>query len=255
MSGSKNKKSRGHSLSYKSTKALEKELAKYNRRIDQLKTIQIARQAELDLIRNDPQAWLATQNIGKRTNVKNFIENKKKELATKVTRLDILLMKAEGGKITQAMFDYGGDRGIFRKQGKNFIETFNLVKPDGDPYVVGDDYIPTDKDRFTLIENIEELIDDREFAQELRNADNTPSPNFPQITIQDPNNKYKKITIDKEDYLSGTDFRDEQKVLDNALIEQLKINQNQLLNNASKSDLTKSLTIESVQNFDKFGYK
>ena len=255
MSGSKNKKSRGHSLSYKSTKALEKELAKYNRRIDQLKTIQIARQAELDLIRNDPQAWLATQNIGKRTNVKNFIENKKKELATKVTRLDILLMKAEGGKITQAMFDYGGDLGIFRKQGKNFIETFNLVKPDGDPYVVGDDYIPTDKDRFTLIENIEDIIDDREFAQELRNADNTPSPNFPQITIQDPNNKYKKITIDKEDYLSGTDFRDEQKVLDNALIEQLKINQNQLLNNASKSDLTKSLTIESVQNFDKFGYK
>ena len=255
MSGSKNKKSRGHSLSYKSTKALEKELAKYNRRIDQLKTIQIARQAELDLIRNDPQAWLATQNIGKRTNVKNFIENKKKELATKVTRLDILLMKAEGGKITQAMFDYGGDLGIFRKQGKNFIETFNLVKPDGDPYVVGDDYIPTDKDRFTLIENIEDIIDDREFAQELRNADNTPSPNFPQITVQDPNNKYKKITIDKEDYLSGTDFRDEQKVLDNALIEQLKINQNQLLNNASKSDLTKSLTIESVQNFDKFGYK
>ena len=249
---SKNKKSK---TTYKSTEQLEKNLASYYRRIDQLKTIQIARQAELDLIRNDPQAWLATQNIGKRTNVKNFIENKKKELATKVTRLDILLMKAEGGKITQAMFDYGGDLGIFRKQGKNFIETFNLVKPDGDPYVVGDDYIPTDKDRFTLIENIEELIDDREFAQELRNADNTPSPNFPQITVQDPNNKYKKITIDKEDYLSGTDFRDEQKVLDNALIEQLKINQNQLLNNASKSDLTKSLTIESVQNFDKFGYK
>ena len=249
---SKNKKSK---TTYKSTEQLEKDLASYYRRIDQLKTIQIARQAELDLIRNDPQAWLATQNIGKRTNVKNFIENKKKELATKVTRLDILLMKAEGGKITQAMFDYGGDLGIFRKQGKNFIETFELVKPDGDPYVVGDDYIPTDKDRFTLIENIENIIDDREFAQELRNADDTPSKDFPRITVQDPNNKYKKITIDKEDYLSGTDFRDEQKVLDNALIEQLKINQNQLLNNASKSDLTKSLTIESVQNFDKFGYK
>ena len=249
---SKNKKSK---TTYKSTEQLEKDLASYYRRIDQLKTIQIARQAELDLIRNDPQAWLATQNIGKRTNVKNFIENKKKELATKVTRLDILLMKAEGGKITQAMFDYGGDLGIFRKQGKNFIETFELVKPDGDPYVVGDDYIPTDKDRFTLIENIENIIDDREFAQELRNADDTPSKDFPRITVQDPNNKYKTITIDKEDYLSGTDFRDEQKVLDNALIEQLKINQNQLLNNASKSDLTKSLTIESVQNFDKFGYK
>ena len=255
MSGSKNKKSRGHSLSYKSTKALEKELAKYNRRIDQLKTIQIARQAELDLIRNDPEAWFASKGWGKNVNKQKEINKRKEELAAKVARLDILLMKAEGGKITQSMFDYGGDLGIFRKQGKNFIETFNLVKPDGDPYVVGDDYIPTDKDRFTLIENIEELIDDREFAQELRNADNTPSPNFPQITVQDPNNKYKKITIDKEDYLSGTDFRDEQKVLDNALIEQLKINQNQLLNNASKSDLTKSLTIESVQNFDKFGYK
>ena len=192
---SKNKKSK---TTYKSTEQLEKNLASYYRRIDQLKTIQIARQAELDLIRNDPQAWLATQNIGKRTNVKNFIENKKKELATKVTRLDILLMKAEGGKITQAMFDYGGDLGIFRKQGKNFIETFNLVKPDGDPYVVGDDYIPTDKDRFTLIENIEELIDDREFAQELRNTDDTPSKDFPRITVQDPNNKYKKITIDNE---------------------------------------------------------
>ena len=164
-------------------------------------------------------------------------------------------MKAEGCKITQSMFDY--KRGSLKGPGEeSLLEAFDLdKKPNGDPYVVGDDYIPTDKDRFTLIENIEELIDDREFAQELRNADNTPSPNFPQITIQDPNNKYKKITIDKEDYLSGTDFRDEQKVLDNALIEQLKINQNQLLNNASKSDLTKSLTIESVQNFDKFGYK
>ena len=250
---SKNKKSK---TTYKSTEQLEKDLASYYRRIDQLKTIQIARQAELDLIRNDPQAWLATQNIGKRTNVKNFIENKKKDLATKVTRLDVLLMKAEGGKITQGMFDYGGDYpGLFRKKGKNFIETFKIVKPNGEAYAVGEDYIPTDEDRFTLIENIEDILDTREFAEEIRNADNTPSKDFPKITITDPNNKYKKITVDKQDYLEGTDFRDEQQVLDNALIEQLKINQNQLLNNASKSDLTKSLTIESVQNFDEFGYK
>ena len=248
---SKNKKSRGNSLSYKSSEKLEKKLASYYRRIDQLKTIQIARQAELDLIRNDPDAWLRTQNIGKRTNVEEYIKNKKKELATKVTRLDILLMKAEGGKITQSMFDYGGDLGIFRKKGKNFIETFELKKPNGDSYVVGEDYIPTDKDRFTLIENIEELIDDREFAEELRNTDDTRSKDFPEIIVQDPNNKYKKIKIDKQDYYEGTDFRDEQKVLDNALIESLKINQSQLLNNASKSDLT----IQNVQNFDKFGYK
>ena len=240
---------------YVKTETLEKTLAKYYRRIDQLKTIQIARQAELDLIRNDPDAWLKTQNIGKRTNVKEYIKNKKKELATKVTRLDILLMKAEGGKITQSMFDYGGDLGIFRKKGESFIETFDLVKPNGDPYVVGDDYIPTDKDRFTLIENLENLIDDRQFAEELRNTDDTRSKDFPEIIVQDPNNKYKKIKIDKQDYYEGTDFRDEQKVLDKALIEELKIKQNQMLNNSSKSDLTKQLTIESVQNFDKFGYK
>ena len=163
-------------------------------------------------------------------------------------------MKAEGGKITQSMFDY--KRGSLKGPGeKSLLQEFKLVKPDGEAYVVGDDYIPTDKDRFTLIENIEDLLDDREFAEELRNADNTPSKDFPQITIRDPNNKYKTIKVDKQDYLEGTDFRNEQKVLDNRLIEELKINQNQLLNNSSKSDLTKSLTIESVQNFDKFGYK
>ena len=58
---SKNKKSRGNSLSYKSSEKLEKKLASYYRRIDQLKTIQIARQAELDLVRNDPNAWFASK--------------------------------------------------------------------------------------------------------------------------------------------------------------------------------------------------
>ena len=254
VSGSKNKKSRGYSKTYKSTEKLEKELAKYNRRIDQLKTIQIARQAELDLIRNDPNAWFASKAWGKNVNKQKEIDKRKEELAAKVTRLDILLMKAEGGKITQGMFDY--TRGRLKKPGeKSLLEKFELVKPNGEAYVVGDDYIPTDEDRFTLIENIEDILDDREFAKELRNADNTPSPNFPQITIQDPNNKYKTIKIDKQDYLEGTDFRNEQQVIDNRLIEELKINQNQILNNSSKSDLTKSLTIESVQNFDKFGYK
>ena len=253
---SKNKKSRGNSLSYKSSEKLEKKLASYYRRIDQLKTIQIARQAELDLVRNDPNAWFASKTWGKNVNKQEEINKAKKDLATKVTRLDVLLMKAEGGKITQGMFDYGGDYpGLFRKKGKNFIETFKIVKPNGEAYAVGEDYIPTDEDRFTLIENIEDILDTREFAEEIRNADNTPSKDFPKITITDPNNKYKKITVDKQDYLEGTDFRDEQQVLDNALIEQLKINQNQLLNNATKSDLTKSLTIESVQNFDEFGYK
>lgn len=257
---SKNKQTRGYSsnkLNYKKTEILEKKLASYYRRIDQLKTIQIARQAELDLIRNDPQAWLATQTIGRRTNVDQLIANKKEELAAKVARLDILLMKAEGGKITQSMFDY--KRGALKGPNeKSLLEAFEIkLNPDGDPYVVGDDYIPTDGDRFTLIETIEDILDDREFAEELRNLDNTPSKDFPQITIQDPNssNPNKTIKVDKQDYLEGTDFRNEQQVLDNHLIEELKIKQNQLLNNNSKSDLTKQLTIENVQNFDKFGYK
>ena len=121
------------------------------------------------------------------------------------------------------------------------METFNLVKPDGEKYVVGDDYIPSDNDRFTLIENIETIISNREIEE----ADNTPSKDFPQITVKDPNNEYKTITIDKEDYLSGTDFRNEQTVLDNRILNELKIKQKQIDSGESKSNLTKQLTIQN----------
>ena len=47
--------------------------------------------------------------------------------------------------------------------------------------------------------------------------------------------------MDKEDYLSGTDFRDEQEVLDSLLLDKLRI---QKQNVESKSDLTKQLTIQ-----------
>lgn len=234
---SNNKKARN----FKTTEQLQKTLDGYNRRINQLKIIQLQRRAELDLIMKQPKAWLATQNIGKRTNVADYIEKHKKILSGKVARIDILLMKAEGGKITQSMFDYGGKTNFFGADGKNFMETFNLVKPDGEKYVVGDDYIPTDNDRFTLIENIETIIGNREIEE----ADNTPSKDFPQITVQDPNNKYKTITIDKEDYLSGTDFRDEQSVLDNRILNELKIKQKQIDSGESKSNLTKQLTIQN----------
>ena len=99
---SNNKKARN----FKTTEQLQKTLDGYNRRINQLKIIQLQRRAELDLIMKQPKAWLATQNIGKRTNVADYIEKHKKILSGKVARIDILLMKAEGGKITQSMFDY-----------------------------------------------------------------------------------------------------------------------------------------------------
>ena len=43
------------------SKMLEERLAKYNRRINQLKTIQLKRQTELNLIVNQPEAWIRSQ--------------------------------------------------------------------------------------------------------------------------------------------------------------------------------------------------
>ena len=223
------------------TETLEKRLDKYNRRIDQLKTIQLKRQTELQLIMNQPEAWIRSQNWGPRVTEKGklaALENRKEELSAKNVRLDILLMKAEGGKITQGMFDY--TRGKLKGPGdKSLLERFNLLKPDGTAYVVGDDYIPTDTDRATLIENLEEILEERELNEELGYKEEKSSMST--VEIKDPKNKFKTITMDKEDYLSGTDFRNEQEVIDSLLLDKLRI---QKENVESKIDLTKQLTIQ-----------
>ena len=222
-----------------STETLEKRLAKYNRRINQLKTIQLKRQTELQLIMNQPEAWIRSQNWGSRVTEKGKLaklEERKEELSAKNVRLDILLMKAEGGKITQGMFDY--QRGELKQKGKkSLLEEFKLVKPNGEAYVVGDTYIPIDTDRFSLIENIEEILEERELNEELGYKKEKSS--MPTVEIKDPKNK--TITMDKEDYLSGTDFRDEQQVIDSLLLDKLRI---QKENVESKIDLTKQLTIQ-----------
>ena len=137
------------------------------------------------------------------------------------------------------MFDYGENNNIFTTSGKNFMERFNLVKPNGESYAVGDTYIPTDNDRVTLIENLEDILDQREIAE----TDNTPSANFPTVTITDPNNKYKTIEIDQEDYYSGTDFGNEDAAIDSSWANKLRIQQIQRENNETKLNLTKELTI------------
>ena len=221
------------------TETLKERLDKYNRRIDQLKTIQLQRQTELQLIMNQPEAWIRSQNWGSRVTEKGklaALEKRKEELSAKNVRLDILLMKAEGGKITQGMFDY--TRGKLKgPSDKSLLERFNLLKPDGSAYVVGDTYIPTDTDRATLIENIEEILADRELGVEKEQ----PNKDFPTIEVKNPKNQNKTITMDKEDYLSGTDFRDEQQVIDSLLLDKLRI---QKENVESKIDLTKQLTIQ-----------
>ena len=234
---SNNKKKR----TYVSTETLEKNLEKYNRRINQLKTIQLQRQTELQLIMNQPEAWIRSKTWGSRVTEKDklaALEKRKEELSAKNVRLDILLMKAEGGKITQGMFDY--TRGRLKGPGdKSLLERFNLLKPDGTAYVVGDDYIPTDTDRATLIENLEEILEERELNEELGYKEEKSSMST--VEIKDPKNKFKTITMDKEDYLSGTDFRDEQQVIDSLLLDKLRI---QKENVESKIDLTKQLTIQ-----------
>ena len=222
------------------TETLKERLDKYNRRIDQLKTIQLKRQTELQLIMNQPEAWIRSQNWAKNASSKDkqdALEKRKEWLSQKNVRLDILLMKAEGGKITQGMFDYGRSGLIGDTKNKNFIQTFNLKKADGSDYVVGDTYVPLDTDRATLIENIEEIIEDRELGIEKEQ----PNKDFPTIEVKDPKNQNKTVTMDKEDYLSGTDFRDEQQVIDSLLLDKLRI---QKENVESKIDLTKQLTIQ-----------
>ena len=224
------------------TETLEQRLAKYNRRIDQLKTIQLQRQTELQLIMNQPEAWIRSQNWAKNASSKDKQDalNKRKEwLSQKNVRLDILLMKAEGGKITQGMFDFGTSGLIGDTKKKNFIKSFNLKKADGSDYVVGDTYVPLDTDRATLIEDIEEILEDRNLAKEIGYKEEKSS--MPTVEVKDPKNKNKTITMDKEDYLSGTDFRDEQQVIDSLLLDKLRI---QKENVESKIDLTKQLTIQ-----------
>ena len=230
-----------------STETLEKRLDKYNRRINQLKTIQLKRQTELNLIINQPEAWMRSQTWGKNTSQadKQAALNKRKEyLAKKNVRLDILLMKAEGGTITQGMFDYGRSGLIGNTKKKNFINTFNLVKPDGESYVVGDKYIPLDTDRVNLIENIEEILEERELTEEIGYNKEEANKDFPTVTIIDPNNKFKTIEIDKEDYYSGTDFRNEKEVIDSSYLKKLEQQKIKMENNESKINLTKELTIE-----------
>ena len=237
----------GAKTRYTTTETLEKRLEKYNRRINQLKTIQLKRQTELNLILNQPEAWIRSQAWGKNTSIADkqaALVRRKEHLAKKNVRLDILLMKAEGGIITQGMFDYGRSGLIGNTKKKNFISTFNLVKPDGDSYVVGDKYIPLDTDRVNLIENIEEILEERELTEEIGYNKEEANKNFPTVTITDPENKYKTIEIDKEDYYSGTDFRDEQSVIDSSYIKLLEQQNIKKENNESKINLTKELTIE-----------
>ena len=215
---------------------IQKKLNSYYSRINQLKTIQLRRQTELALILRDPEAWIRSQSFGKYADVQQELEKRKETLSAKNARLDLLIMKAEGGKITQGMFDY--TRGKLKGKGdKSLIDSFGLVKPDGESYAVGDTYIPTDNDRATLIDNLEDILDQREIAE----TDNTS--NFPTVTITDPNNKYKTIEIDQADYYGGTDFRSEQTVIDSALLKLIQNQKTQMENNESKINLTKELTI------------
>ena len=142
------------------------------------------------------------------------------------------------------MFDYGRSGLIGNTKKKNFISTFNLVKPDGESYVVGDKYIPLDTDRVNLIQNIEEILEDRELTEEIGYNKEEANKDFPTVTIPDPNNKYKTIEIDEDDYYSGTDFRDEQSVIDSIYIKLIEQQNIKKENNESKINLTKELTIE-----------
>ncbi len=128
----------------------EAKLERYERRVNQLKTRREFFDAKIKFIENNFEklvaegtAGLTTQQKARgysiRENLKNDLDSFKKSRA----KLDFLLLRNEGGVITQDMIDYGWPK-AFRY--KNEAENRE--------YVAGDVFVPKDTDRVNLIKNV-----------------------------------------------------------------------------------------------------
>ena len=143
----------------------EAKLERYERRVNQLKTRREFFDAKIKFIENNFEklvaegtAGLTTQQKARgysiRENLKNDLDSFKKSRA----KLDFLLLRNEGGVITQDMIDYGWPK-AFRY--KNEAENRE--------YVAGDVFVPKDTDRVNLIKNVKTdlgLIEPEPVAEE-----------------------------------------------------------------------------------------
>ncbi len=128
----------------------EAKLERYERRVNQLKTRREFFDAKIKFIENNFERLVAEGTTGLTTqqkargysireNLKNDLDSFKKSRA----KLDFLLLRNEGGVITQDMIDYGWPK-AFRY--KNEAENRE--------YVAGDVFVPKDTDRVNLIKNV-----------------------------------------------------------------------------------------------------
>ena len=128
----------------------EAKLERYDRRINQLKTRREYFDAKIKFFENNFEQLVAEGTAGLTTqqkargysvseNIKNDIESFKESRA----KLDFLILRNEGGVITQDMIDF------------DWPNKFNYTnEAENRDYVAGDVFVPKDGDRVNLIKNV-----------------------------------------------------------------------------------------------------
>lgn len=221
------------------TSTLEERLERYNRRVNQLKTRRERIAAKIKFYENNMELLIQEQSsrAAGRSATEKRLKRELESFKESVARLDFLILRNEGGTITQEMIDY------------DFPNRFGYTnEAENRDYVAGDVFVPNKNDRFNLIKNVTEELEDRKDNEELRQiaqVDNTPNPLFPQVTVTNPNDG-STMTVDKADYYGGTlnPYTSDNDIQINSLLEKLKIQETALQRNDAKINLTRTLQIE-----------
>ena len=198
----------------------EAKLERYDRRINQLKTRREYFDAKIKFFENNFEQLVAEGTAGLTTqqkargysvseNIKNDIESFKESRA----KLDFLILRNEGGVITQDMIDF------------DWPNKFNYTnEAENRDYVAGDVFVPKDGDRVNLIKNVKTDLGLIE----------------PEVVEEEP-------VVESIDYYGKTDDKtitnDKSKNI-NELIQMLTIQENSLERSEGKIDLTRTLQIE-----------
>ncbi len=195
-------------------------LERYDRRINQLKTRREYFDAKIKFIENNFDKLVAegTANLTTQQKQRNYSVEKKLKadldsFKNSRAKLDFLLLRNEGGVITQDMIDYNWPN---KFEYKNESENRD--------YVAGDVFVPKDDDRFNLIKNVKTDLGLIE----------------PEVVEEEP-------VVESIDYYGKTDDKtitnDKSKNIDE-LIQMLTIQENSLERSEGKIDLTRTLKIE-----------
>tara|TARA_B100002019_G_C21261021_1_gene596701 strand:- start:1983 stop:2612 length:630 start_codon:yes stop_codon:yes gene_type:complete len=125
-------------------------LERYERRVNQLKTRREFFDAKIKFIENNFEklvaegtAGLTTQQKARGYSIRKNLENDLDSFKKSRAKLDFLLLRNEGGEITQDMIDYGWPKAFKYKN-----------EAENREYVAGDVFVPKDTDRVNLIKNV-----------------------------------------------------------------------------------------------------